>query len=244
MKPLNFPIAFVLLLGLASLSVGAKSNNRPGIAGHFLEVPAQLDLSSEGTSDGLRFGRNGQPVLTRKPGANLIALEPPPTAAVRGLPGMGSRFTWNENVAHPATNDLGCTGDGNGFVVTAPADRRNRTLHLYVAAKRAWAELVASVSGGGVGWYADTTLRSTGSTTSRCYIMNYTPPRSCPWRGWTDTLTAQHEMGPYAPSSPAMLRLRQNEFGVLWARSTMNEAATAYWDFGSRRNPRRVTRWL
>ena len=40
MKPLNSRFTFVLLLGLARLSVGAEANNRPGIAGRFLEVPA------------------------------------------------------------------------------------------------------------------------------------------------------------------------------------------------------------
>ena len=167
---------FALLASLVTVQT-AEFTNRPGIAGHFIEMPAQLDLGAEGASDWLRFGWEGQPVLTRKPGADLIVLELPPAAALRGLPANGSHFTGNQNLSRIATNDLACTGDGNGFVITAPADRRNRTLRLYVAAKGAWAELVATATGGGVGWYADTTLKSSGITTSRCYVINYTAPR-------------------------------------------------------------------
>jgi hypothetical protein len=143
MKPHHFPVTFVLLLGLADLSVGAAANHRPSIAGHFLEVPAQLDRAREGTSDWVRVDSEGK--TSRKEVANLIQI----TRQADGGP-----------------------------EVNAPADNQNRTLPLYVTARRAQGLLQATAGGssGGVGFYADTSLRASGAEARCCYVINYTAP--------------------------------------------------------------------
>lgn len=116
-------------------------------------VPGRVDLSAEGDRDWVHWGQDGTFSLERDADGGFKILEGAPTAPRNRHTLSPQRFAWRGG--SPVQNSDGTTtgirtcGKGNGFTLTAPAGRANRTLRVYVGTFAARGRLDARLSTGG-----------------------------------------------------------------------------------------------
>src|SRR4030095_13779257 len=125
---------------------------RPPAPDHHLDVdraavPSLVDLSGEGQLDWVHWGEQGTFSLERASGGDFRILEGAPTAPRQRHAFSPQRFRWSGGspVASSAATRVGIhtCGEDNGFDLTVPAGRSERTLRLYVGALASRGRLTA-----------------------------------------------------------------------------------------------------
>jgi hypothetical protein len=131
---------------------------RPPVADHDLDirraaVPQLVDLSGEGRLDWVHWGEQGTFSLERAAGGDFQILEGAPTAPRQRHAFSPQRFRWSGGSPVAASDGtrvgIHTCGEDNGFDLTVPAGRSERTLRLYVGALAARGKLTARLSTGG-----------------------------------------------------------------------------------------------
>lgn len=151
---------------------GALSANR-GV------VPANVDLSAEGTGDWAHWGLTSAGSFNHKNGvvqqiSNFTSIG---NGAVQRYANNPNLFSWTSGTptasATNAATGLYLPGSGNGFQLTTPADTSLRTLKLYVGVWAAGGKLEATLSDGSAPTFVDTSVVSTNATSNAVYTLNY-----------------------------------------------------------------------
>lgn len=145
------------------------------------EVPSRVDLSAEGTLDWVHWGQQNTFSLERRKAGDFAILEGTPTAPRFRHALSRQRFAWADGspVARSTGTPTGVRtcGTKNGFTVTAPAGRGDRTLRLYVGVTLARGRLHARLSSGGQ--KASATLQSkTPGMHTAVFTLAYRAPKN------------------------------------------------------------------
>jgi hypothetical protein len=116
-------------------------------------VAQLVDLSGEGRLDWVHWGEQGTFSLERAADGDFKILEGAPTAPRFKHDFSPQRFRWSggspvESSDGTRTGIRTCD-EGNGFTLSVPASRSERTLRLYVGALAARGRLTAGLSTGG-----------------------------------------------------------------------------------------------
>ncbi|MFG1606666.1 hypothetical protein [Actinoplanes sp. NPDC049265] len=116
-------------------------------------IPGRVDLSGEGGRDWVHWGQQGKFSLERAKDGDFQILEGAPTAP-RFQQGRGKTlYSWRDG-SPEATNGgtpvgINTCDKGNGFTLSVPAAKDDRTLRLYVGVQKAQGRLEAKLSAGG-----------------------------------------------------------------------------------------------
>jgi hypothetical protein len=145
------------------------------------EVPSRVDLSAEGTRDWVHWGEQNTFSLERRADGGFAILEGTPTAPRFRHALSPQRFVWEDGSPVDRSNGtptgIRTCGTRNGFAVTAPAGRGNRTLRLYVGVSLARGRLDARLSSGGQRVSATLQSRAPGMDTA-VFTLAYRAPRN------------------------------------------------------------------
>lgn len=135
-----------------------RSTGRPPAPGADLTVsrgavPERVDLAAEGSNDWVHWGQESNFSLERRKDGDFSILEGTPTAPRFRHALSPERFSWQDGspVKRSSGTPTGIRtcGAKNGFTITAPAARSQRTLRLYVGVLQARGRLDARLSTGG-----------------------------------------------------------------------------------------------
>jgi hypothetical protein len=116
-------------------------------------APARVDLSGEGRRDWVHWGQQGKFSLERAKDGDFQILEGAPTAP-RFQQGRGKTlYSWTDGSPEAANGGtpvgINTCDKGNGFTLSVPAAKDDRTLRLYVGVQKAQGRLEAKLSSGG-----------------------------------------------------------------------------------------------
>lgn len=124
----------------------------------------QVDLTREGRLDWVHWGLNGDAVVTRKRGANLLSgeLEKSGNGYRSWTGGFVLSARWSDGAPtaeiHDTHASLWWNGVGHGYSLTAPADTTERVLRVYVGGiEGARGKLTAHLSDGSAPDFVSTT---------------------------------------------------------------------------------------
>ncbi|MEV6635357.1 hypothetical protein AB0M54_31865 [Actinoplanes sp. NPDC051470] len=116
-------------------------------------VPGKVDLSDEGDRDWVHWGQEGKFSLERAKDGDFQILEGAPTAPRFRQTRAKEQFSWQDGspVASSGGTVVGINtcDKGNGFTLSVPAAKDDRTLRLYVGVQKAKGTLGAKLSTGG-----------------------------------------------------------------------------------------------
>jgi hypothetical protein len=116
-------------------------------------VPGKVDLSGEGGRDWVHWGEQSTFSLERAKDGDFQILEGAPTAPRFRISRGEQRFSWQGGspVASSGGTRVGINtcDKGNGFTLSVPAAKDDRTLRLYVGVQQAQGRLEAKLSTGG-----------------------------------------------------------------------------------------------
>jgi uncharacterized membrane protein len=183
--PGNYPLTIRAASGstshTANVTIGITAPAAGGTLNGSIGVPSNpVQLTAEGSSDWAHWGVTAVTDYNHKaavsPQISNFALAAGGTVSRYANNGVG--FTWTDgtptSTATNSTTGVFVPGQGNGFRVTAPADKTTRTLRVYVGAWRATARMLAHLSDGSALDYTDTSLtNSAGVTTLGVYTLVY-----------------------------------------------------------------------
>ena len=115
-------------------------------------IPANVNLSAEGSRDWVHWGEQGTFSLERDKNGGFAILEGAPTAPRFRHALSPQLFSWSggDPVDHSDGTPTGIRtcGKGNAFTISAPAGNATRTLRLYIGVISARGQLDASLSTG------------------------------------------------------------------------------------------------
>jgi hypothetical protein len=184
-------------IGLAILT--ATPLNAALITGSVAPAPASVNLTTEGTSDWIHWGRSDVNDVDRKitglsqisnfttigSGTNVVRLTDSP-----------SKSSWTDGMPTlTATNNPGGVyinnfdGPGRGFTFSVPADLIGRVLKVYVGEFTASGTLEATLSDNSAPAYSQALTGAVGQTVQGVYTINYaaaSPGQSLTLK-WTET---------------------------------------------------------
>jgi murein DD-endopeptidase MepM/ murein hydrolase activator NlpD len=161
------------------LTVIVNTNNGGGILiGNQTQPPANINLTTEGTTDWAHWGQNSPSSFDHKNGVAQQISNFTQIGSITPLryTNNSNSFTWTDGT--PTSSISGSTtgiytyGIGNGFQLTFPADTMQRTLKLYVGLWAAGGKLEATLSDGGASPFISTSLISSG-VLNGVYTINY-----------------------------------------------------------------------
>ena len=116
-------------------------------------VPSRVDLSGEGRLDWVHWGEQNPFSLERASGGDFKILEGAPTAPRQRHGDSPQRFAWSGGspVERSDGSRVGIRtcGEDNGFTLSVPATRGERTLRLYLGVQDSKGKLTAKLSTGG-----------------------------------------------------------------------------------------------
>ncbi|HET6533705.1 MAG TPA: hypothetical protein VFH03_24210 [Actinoplanes sp.] len=143
-------------------------------------VPDTVDLSGEGRLDWVHWGEQSTFSLERDAGGDFKIREGPPTAPRQRHQLSPERFRWSGG-APVARSDgtrvgINTCGEDNGFTLSAPASRTERTLRLYVGALQSRGRLAARLSTGGGTRAGELERRGDGMATA-VFVVTYRAAR-------------------------------------------------------------------
>lgn len=143
-------------------------------------VPGLVDLTAEGRRDWVHWGLQSTFSLERASGGDFQILEGAPVAP-RFQQGLSpQKFRW-QGGSPVGSSDGTTTGirtcdKGNGFTLTVPAAKSERTLRLYVGAFAARGRLEAKLSTGGATQVGKLEQRENSLATA-VFVVTYRAPR-------------------------------------------------------------------
>jgi hypothetical protein len=143
-------------------------------------VPDTVDLSGEGRSDWVHWGEQSTFSLERASAGEFKILEGAPTAPRERHQLSPERFRWSGG-APVARSDgtrvgINTCGADNGFTLSAPASRTERTLRLYVGALQSRGRLEARLSTGG-GTHVGKLERQGDGMATAVFVVTYRAAR-------------------------------------------------------------------
>ncbi|MFN0277202.1 MAG: peptidoglycan DD-metalloendopeptidase family protein [Pyrinomonadaceae bacterium] len=166
-------------LNIQSATLTTSALGQGSLSGSRAAIPANVNLSAEGTADWAHWGLTTENSFNHKNGVTQ-------QISNRSVLGSGSveRYTGNPNfyswsggtpTASASNTDTGIyvIGLNNGFQVTAPANTTPRTLKMYLGLYAATGRFEASLSDGSDLTYIDTSLSNSGSSSNAVYTLNY-----------------------------------------------------------------------
>jgi hypothetical protein len=142
-------------------------------------MPANVDLSGEGTADWAHWGLGSASSVNRKNGATqqISNFAQIGTGTVLQYGNSPNSFSWSggKPTSSAANTPTGIyvIGQNNGFQITVPADTNSRTLKLYLGVWAAGGRLVAGLSDGSAQTFSDTSVVNSSDTTNVVYTLNY-----------------------------------------------------------------------
>ena len=169
----------------ATRTTPPSRRTRPPAPDHHLDVdraavPSLVDLSGEGRLDWVHWGEQGTFSLERASGGDFKILEGAPTAPRQRHSFSPQRFRWSGGspVASSDGTRVGIhtCGEDNGFDLTVPAGRSERTLRLYVGALASRGRLTARLSTGGESRSGTLEQRDDLLSTA-VFVVTYRAPR-------------------------------------------------------------------
>ena len=118
--------------------------------------PGDVNLTAEGTTDWLHWGRSSITSVNRKAGvaqqiSNFALIGNAAVKRFQAPAGVRVSYAWSDGVPNSSsstTAGLYVAGLGNGFSLSVPADTSSKTLKLYVGAWKARGRLDVSLSDG------------------------------------------------------------------------------------------------
>jgi hypothetical protein len=142
-------------------------------------IPATVDLSSEGLSDWAHWGMNNANSYDHKAGV-VPAISNFLPIGGNGAITYQTSSLYNWSGGTPSSSTTGTPsgvyiyGVNNGFEINVPADTTQRTLKLYVGVWEARGKLQANLSDGSAAAYVDTSMDDpSGAGADKVYIINY-----------------------------------------------------------------------
>jgi hypothetical protein len=161
------------------LTVTVNTNSGGGsLSGTLSAVPANVNLSSEGTADWAHWGLTSATSFNRKNNATQQISNYTQIGTITPLryTNNASSYTWTGGT--PTASASGTTTGvyvytvGNGFQITVPADTAPRTLKIYAGVWAAGGYFEATLSDGSASPFTDTSIISTG-VQNGVYALNY-----------------------------------------------------------------------
>jgi hypothetical protein len=137
-----------------------------------------VDLTQAGPADWVHWGRFDQTSVDRKSGAPLIDAAMIGGELLHQYTATAVTYSWNDGTptAQAAGTHTGIyvLGQGNGFEISAPADRRRRTLRVYLSGWGADFRVTAQLSDGSAQSYSEI-IPNPGDTKNvfRLYTFEY-----------------------------------------------------------------------
>ncbi len=130
----------------------------PILTGAHSDIPATVDLTSEGALDWLHAGLSSASDVNRE--ANVTQLLTLMTSGVGGQYGSYTpKYTWSNGTPTASANTNGgiyANGQNNGFTLTLPTAATTRTVNVYVTGFNVKGKLTAHLSDSAVADYTDT----------------------------------------------------------------------------------------
>jgi hypothetical protein len=148
------------------------------ISANSSNTPANVNLTTEGSSDWAHWGLNDASSFNHKSGvAQQISNYTSLNGGVYQYTNNTTSYSWNDGTP-TATMSGTATGVfafglNNGFQVTVPADSTPRTLKLYVGLWMAGGRLEATLSDGSASPYVDTSIVNSTGGSNVVYTLNY-----------------------------------------------------------------------
>jgi RHS repeat-associated protein len=148
------------------------------LSGSGAALSGQVNLTTQGTADWAHWGLNAATSFTHKAGvtSQIPTFSLPNGGATARAQVYGSGYTWSDGTPTASATTiygLDMVGQGHGFQLVLPADNTTtRTLKLYVAAYKARALLIATLSDGSAAPFLDYVDNLSG-TTFRVYTLTY-----------------------------------------------------------------------
>jgi hypothetical protein len=140
-------------------------------------VPGKVDLSGEGDRDWVHWGLQSTFSLERAKDGDFQILEGSPTAPRFRHDRSPQQFSWRDGspVSNSDGTDVGINtcDKGNGFTLSAPAAKDNRTLRVYVGVQKGRGRLEATLSAGGAGTEVGTLEERGDGFTTAVFTITY-----------------------------------------------------------------------
>lgn len=142
-------------------------------------LPADVNLTTEGIRDWVHWGRGTNAASDRKAGVlpQISEFTRIGTNATRVYGDNYTGYSWSDGTPTATTNHttsgIFTHGTGNGFEITAPADTNSRTLNIYVGLYSAQGDFQAWLSDFSAPAYTDTTISNYFGNAYAVYSLTY-----------------------------------------------------------------------